>query len=246
MESPENEVVADGVVETETKPEPTETAAEEIEVTFGDEKPTEEVHDSSTIKKLRAHTSEQSKKIRELERKLNEVAAPKEEDIGPKPTLAQCDYDEDRFESALNAWGQKKAAKDAKAAAEAEARKKVDEEWKNTVAAYEAKRTTAGLKGFEDAEAVTFTELSDVQRGILVHGASDPHVMVYALGRSPEKLKTLAAIKDPTKFAIAVGRMEANLKVTKRTPATPPEKGITGGGYKPNPADRFDVGGTFE
>ena len=55
-----------------------------------------------------------------------------------------------------------------------------------------------------------------------------PVLVVYALGKNPKKAKELASITDPGKFAFAVAKMEAQLKVNpaKRPPA--PERAITG------------------
>ena len=52
---------------------------------------------------------------------------------------------------------------------------------------------------------------------------------MYALGKNPKKAKELAAINDPVKFAFAVAKLEAQLKVNpaKRPPA--PERAVTGG-----------------
>ena len=54
--------------------------------------------------------------------------------------------------------------------------------------------------------------------------------MVYALGRTPKKLQELASIKDPVKFAVAVGKLETEVKVTSRKSTKPaPETSVKGG-----------------
>jgi len=54
--------------------------------------------------------------------------------------------------------------------------------------------------------------------------------LVYALGKNPTKAAALGAIKDPVEFAFAVARLEAQLKVSEKKPATPPETRVTGNG----------------
>jgi hypothetical protein len=51
---------------------------------------------------------------------------------------------------------------------------------------------------------------------------------VYVLGKDPTKAKEFAAIKDPVKFAIAIGKLETKLKVTNRKAPPPPPTTIRG------------------
>jgi hypothetical protein len=51
---------------------------------------------------------------------------------------------------------------------------------------------------------------------------------VYALGKNPKKLKELASITDPVKFAFAIAKLETQLKVSNKKPAPPPEKVVGG------------------
>ena len=53
--------------------------------------------------------------------------------------------------------------------------------------------------------------------------------MIYALGKNPKKAKELAAIADPVKFAFAVAKLEAQLKVTNRKPSPPPPERVISG-----------------
>jgi hypothetical protein len=86
------------------------------------------------------------------------------------------------------------------------------------------------VRDFEDAEA-TAQELFDVtQQGIVVQGADNPALVIYALGKNPKKAQEIASIKDPVKFAFAVAKLEKELKVTNRKAAPPPERTIQGTG----------------
>ena len=75
------------------------------------------------------------------------------------------------------------------------------------------------------------------QQGIIVQGADNPALVVYALGKNPKKAKELASITDPVKFAIAVGKLETQLKVTNRKAPPPPEKTLQGTGPKSGAVD---------
>ena len=57
------------------------------------------------------------------------------------------------------------------------------------------------------------------------------------LGKSPTKLKELAIITDPVKFAFAVAKLERDLKVTTRKAPPPPEKVVTGSAPKSGVVD---------
>lgn len=61
------------------------------------------------------------------------------------------------------------------------------------------------------------------QQGIIVSGADNPALVTYALGKDSAKLAELKAITDPVKFAFAVSKLETQLKVTPRKPASAPE-----------------------
>ncbi len=86
------------------------------------------------------------------------------------------------------------------------------------------------MKDFEDAEAVAQELFSVTQQGVMLQGADNPALVVYALGRNPKKAKELAEIKDPVKFAFAVAKLEKDMKVTNRKSAPPPERVVTGTG----------------
>jgi hypothetical protein len=148
-----------------------------------------------------------------------------------KPKLADHDYDEDKFQEAMDAWYVTKREVEAH---EAEQENTVKERQKAVQTVHENYATSKkALKvpDFQDAEDEVVGVLSEVQQSILMAGATNPGAMVYALGRTPKKLQELASIKDPVKFAVAVGKLETEVKVTKRTSTKPaPEMTVTGKG----------------
>lgn len=207
--------------------------AEDI-VTIGDSPPPAKDQDEedeiakapSWVKQLRAENKEKVKKIRELEAKLQQVQAPpvvaKRPPLPKKPKLEDVDFDEDKFEASLLEWTdikRKHDAAEAEARAEAEAAAK---EAQGKLANYKAASAALKVDDFAGAEDVVVKALSIEQQNILLAGTDNPHLVVYALGTSPEKAKELASIKDPARFAVAVGKLEAQIKVAKRSSSLPP------------------------
>ena len=86
------------------------------------------------------------------------------------------------------------------------------------------------VRDYDFAEDVVQDTLSVMQQGMIVQGAENPALLVYALGKNPKKAKELASITDPVKFAFAVAKLETNLKVTSRKASAKPEKKISGTG----------------
>ena len=66
-----------------------------------------------------------------------------------------------------------------------------------------------------------------VQQGVVIQGAENPALVIYALGKNPKKAKELAAIDDPVKFAFAVAKLESNLKIGNRKASTQPERTVS-------------------
>lgn len=228
----ETEIVA----EAEPVANATEAVSEgeevEVVVTIDGESPTpvdDETKAPEWVRKLRKEHREAQRRIRELE--ATQVA--KEEkvvDLGAKPTLEACEYDDAKYEAALLSWHERKADLDRQKRAQEEERKSQDAYWQERVETYNAKKVELRAPDFDDAEDAVKEVLSVTQQGIIVQGAKDPAAVVYALGKRPDKAKELASIKDPVQFAFAVARLEGTLTVQTRKPTAPPDKAISGAG----------------
>ena len=216
--------------QVETQAEPVEQK-EEIVVTIGEENPDEapEEHQPAPewVKKLRQQNREQTKELRELRQKLNtpQVSEP---ELGKKPTLIDADYDAEKYEADLEKWYERKRKADEKAAAKAAEEAQLKSNWDNKLSAFNASKENLGVSDFEDAELVILDLLNPTQQGIIVQGAKDPALVIYAIGKNETEAKALAAIKDPVEFAFAVARLEGQLKVTSKKPATAPETRVSG------------------
>jgi hypothetical protein len=223
-------------VQTEVEQESPETEAEsdEVVVSIGEEAPPPE--DSAPapewVRELRKTNRELQRQNRELQTKLQTTAQTeiKPVTLGPKPKLEDHDYDAEQFEEALANWFDKKRQHDevnAKQEAEVMNQQKA---WQAKLDSYGKAKAELKVKDFEDAEAVAQEYFNITQQGVMLQGADNPALVVYALGKNPKKAQELAAIKDPVKFAFAVAKLEKDLKVTNRKAAPPPERIVSGTG----------------
>ncbi len=219
---------ADEVEALEGEETKTETEAEEeLQVQIGeDAPPQDEVKEAPNwVKELRQSHREAQKRIRELEAQQSTgkpaADAPK---ATRKPLLADEDiaYDEEKFEKAMDAYYAAKNEESRKAA-EVEAQSRREQESVDQVRQrYTESAKALKVKDFREAEDEVINTLSEAQQGLILRGADKSELLVYALGKNPEKLRALASIKDPVKFAFAAAKLEKDLKVTNRKPAEKP------------------------
>ena len=220
----------------EIEPEDTE----EVVVSIGEEAPPPEEHTPAPewVKELRKTNRELQRQNRELQGRLQ--AAPPEIKpvvIGNKPKLEDHDYDADKYEEALTNWfDRKRQADEVNAKQEAEVMNQ-QKAWQAKLDGYGKAKAELRVKDFEDAEEVAQQVFSITQQGVLLQGADNPALVVYALGKNPAKAKELAEIKDPVKFAFAVAKLEKDLKVTNRRQAPAPERIISGTGRSSGAVD---------
>lgn len=245
QELPTDEQNTPGTVESET-PEGQEAQAaegapsveaqadDEVVVSFGDEAPPASEDDENRapawVKDLRRANREKDRRIRELEQRLNSGSQQAEQAVvvGAKPTLEACDYDAEKFEVELEAWHTRKREADQQKAKKDEAEKAAQEAWAARIKTYAQAKASLKVADFQDAEDALSDALSVTQQGVILSGAEKPELLVYALGKAPAKLKELAAITDPVKFAFAVAKLETQLKVQPRKQAPAPERRVTG------------------
>ena len=161
---------------------------------------------------------------------MEQGSAPVSRPLGDKPTLEGVDYDTERYEKELASWYEKKRSHDEKQSVAQSQQKAVQKEWETKLESYHSSKAELKVKDYDFAEDVVQDSLSVMQQGMIVQGADNPALVVYALGKNPKKAKELASITDPVKFAFAVAKLETNLKVTKRKASSKPEKKISGTG----------------
>ena len=208
--------------------------SDEVVVSIGEEAPPPEDQPTEHFwaAKMRVENREKSRRIRELEARLQATAQTETKPVtlGAKPKLEDHDYDADKYEEALTTWFERKRqADDVNAKQEAEVMNQ-QKAWQAKLDGYGKAKAELKVKDFEDAEAIAQELFNVTQQGVMLQGADNPALVVYALGKNPKKAQELAAIKDPVKFAFAVAKLEKDLKVTNRKAAPPPERIVSGTG----------------
>ena len=208
--------------------------SDEVIVSIGEEAPPpeEQTHAPEWVRELRKTNRELQRQNRELQGKLQSTAQTETKPVvlGKKPTLEEHDYDADKFEAALATWFERKRqADEAQAKQEAEVMNQ-QKAWQAKLDGYGKAKAELRVKDFEDAEAVAQELFNITQQGVVLQGADNPALVIYALGKNPKKAKELSDIKDPVKFAFAVAKLEKELKVTNRKAAPPPERIVSGTG----------------
>ena len=231
-EAEEAEVEAEADEDGETE---AEAEDESVVVTIAGETPPQEDDEENDrapewVRDLRKQYREEKRRNRELEEKLAAASGGSSEavQLAEKPTLEKADYDTDRYETELAAWYEQKRKYDEVEASKQAEQQAVEQEWRQKLEGYQSAKADLKVRDFEDAEDTVQETLSTTQQGMILQGAENPALLVYALGKNPKKAKELASLTDPVKFAFAVAKLETNLKVTKRKASSKPEKALSG------------------
>lgn len=204
-------------------------AADELVVTLGDETPPEEDERAAPawVKDLRKQNRELVRKTRDLEARLQQTQpAPAAVVLGPKPTLASCEYDEDKFAAEMEAWHERKAKADEQQREAQRAQQAQADAWQKRLAEYQKQKTALRVPGIEQAEETIRDTFNTVQQGLLIRACKQPALMVAALGNNERKARDLAAITDPVEFVAELVRLETTVKTQARKPTTTPERTV--------------------
>lgn len=174
--------------------------------------------DTPLVKQLREQIRDRDKRLAVYQK----TDVPKIE-VGPKPTLDSCDYDEERYEAELDAWKDRKTKADSAEADAARANEMREQERQQLVINYRAKAAALPVKDFEAAEAVVVGALPEIHQSALLAYTDEPAKLVYALSKYPQMLNKLAGEPDVIKALKMAWNMERNLKVTTRKKPPAPE-----------------------
>lgn len=219
-----------------------ESEDDELVVTIGEDAPPQEQDDGFNGQPAPQWVKDLRKENRELKKQLKsnpDTTKKVDEDLtlGDKPKLEQYGYDEDQYAEALDIWYDRKAKVD-KRKAEVEAEQlKAQEQIQAVVNSYNEKKQKLKVRDFDEAESELTDKLSVQQQGLILEGADDPALVVYALGKNKARLEELAKITNPAKFAFAVAKLETQMKTSTRKAAVAPEKTIAGNGSTSGTAD---------
>lgn len=223
--------------EEEEQEEHEEVEEEEVVVSIAGEKAAEEEEEQASapswVKDLRKQHREAQKTIRDLQAQLKKPEADKQAPVlGKKPSMedSDIDWDSEKFEERLTAWHDRKREIDQLQTQQQQAEQQQKTEWEGRLAGYNTAKTGLKVKDFEDAEDNVRNLLNVTQQGIIIQGADNSALVVYALGKNPKKAAELAGITDAVKFAFAIAKLETQLKVQNKKSAPAPEKVVSGQG----------------
>lgn len=213
---------------------------EEFVITVGDEQPQPEEGEEFSgqpaptwVKDLRKQSREDKKRIKELEVQLQQSKPEhKPLEVGQKPKLSEFDYDEEQYEQAVEQWHERKRQVDQQQASKHAEEEQAQQAWQTKMQSYEERRqnVAAKVRDFEEVEEAAKDKLTPTQQGILIHAAENPELIMYHLGKNPNKAKELAEITDPIQFAFAAAKLDAQMKIQTRKPSTQPERKPSGSG----------------
>lgn len=207
-------------------------AQEEFDVVIAGETPAQAPTDEFNgqpapqwVKDVRNESRESKKRIKELEAQLAEKNKTQEVELGEKPTIESVGYDADEYEVKLAEWFERKRLHESQVQQKQAEQERAAQEWQNRLTGYETKKSAikSKVKDFDEAEELARDTLSQTQQGILIHAADNPELLIYHLGKNPEKAKQLAGITDPIQFAFAAAKIDSQIKVQTRRPQTSPE-----------------------
>ena len=214
---------------------------DEVVVSIGEEAPPaeEEVRAPEWVRELRKTNREKERRIRELEARLTATTTENKPVVimGPKPKLEDHDYDADRYEQALDAWHERKRQHDLETETVKKSELQQHQAWQAKLDSYGKAKAELKVRDYEDAEETVQQLLNITQQGVVLQGADNPALVIYALGKNPKKAKEIAEITDPVKFAFAVAKLEKELKVTNRRAAPAPERIVSGTGRSSGAVD---------
>jgi hypothetical protein len=218
----------------ENNPETNDEDDEQTVVAFEGEEPAEPEPENSTVRQMRKALREKDRELAELRKQ----SAPKPIEVGEKPTLAGCEFDEEAYETQLDEWKDRKAAAERQEQTQAEQNRAANEAWQADLGAYEQKKAALAFDDRDDAIDTATSVLDMVQQAVVVKAAADPALFLYALGKSEAKRTELAKIQDPIKLAAAVARIEGAMKVTKGRKAPEPDRPLSGSARMPGGTDK--------
>lgn len=211
-----------------------QTAADdgEITVSLGDEPANaedEEKRAPEWVRDLRKANREKDRRIRELEAQVATGKPAAAVVVGERPTLAACDYDEEKFAAELESWQGRKFAAEQQQRERAQAEQQQQQHWATRLDAVTTAAKSLKVADLDEAQAAFEDTFSIVQQGIIIGAPDDAKtsaLLRYALGKNPKKAKELAAISDPVKFTFAIAKLEGQLKVAPRKSAPPPDTAV--------------------
>jgi len=226
------EELPDDDLDTSIDDESEDESTEEVEVTFGESEgdgDTESDDDETpVITAMRKREREKDKELRKAKRELEQLRAAQQQaaptpTVMPKPTLESCGWDETELEQKMVEWlEQSKSAERAKSEQEQATQAKIK--------TYQDQAKAIRAKDFKESEDEVATMFDPTRQSILLEGVDNPAMLVYALGKNPAQLERLSKITNLAKFAVELGKLEKEMKVSTKSKPVPVDTALRGSG----------------
>jgi hypothetical protein len=217
--------------EERTEDDPVDTnvndeADEEEVFSFGDDPSEDQPDDSPLIKQMRKELRDAKRENAELRRSTTPADKPIE--VGEKPTLAGCEYDEEAYEEALDEWKTRKAEADEQERTRTQATEDQQKAWESLLSDVQSEKQALGRPDADEVFTTVRDSLSDQQNIALLHIADKGNrgKLIYALGKNPQQLEKLSALQGESNliaFIKEVTKLEGQLKMVKRRKAPDPD-----------------------
>lgn len=178
------------------------------------------------LKDLRKEHRAVVRELRELKAEkaaASHVNEPKQE-IGPRPKMSDpdIDFDEEVFDRKLDAWHQRKTEIEGRERDARAQQERAETEWKTKVETHQKAAAALRVPDYEEAADVVRGSFNEIQQAILLE-ADNSALLAYAIGKRPAKAKELASISNPVKFAMALAKLETQVKTQPKKTAPAPE-----------------------
>lgn len=201
----------------------------EVVIGFADDAEAE-ADDTPLVKRLRDQLREAQRQAKRAYREPANDADPEPQVPARPRSTADFDYDEDRFNAALDDYEAKKdehAEWKLRQTQREASRRAVQDEQARKI---EQQKSALGVSDYDARSSVVKDALTEGQLAVLINGADNPAQVIYALGRSQSRLDMLSGEQNLARFAVMLGKMEKDIKVSKRTAPSPdsPVRGATG------------------
>lgn len=184
------------------------------------------------VKEVRDDNKRLREELAEFRRQQKQEVEKQEQLVlGPRPKLYDDgSEDEAKHAEATDAWYERKGKIESEKERTLDARKQEQEQMQQVETSYKDKKKAFSelVKDYNEAEAAIERAFDQTQQGILLTGIKNPAIMAYTLFKRPELLEEMSKIKDPVKFAVALGELQTKTKMTPRKPSTLPEKTVSG------------------
>jgi len=199
-------------------------APEEVDVVGWGDAEIEAADEPEGVRNLRAALKREKERVKELEQR----AAPKVDEVGPKP-----DYDDyfdkpEQFETDYAAWLERKRAVTEREEVQKVAARRQAEKWQSQSQALDDGYTELRAPAKDAARAIVEEQFAGEPFAFLVKAAGkNAPAFIYALGNSEERRAELNALKEEgswAEFIAAAAVMAKEVNVQRRKPTTTPEK----------------------